>query len=900
MDVLAFYDENFPFEGIKPCYDDLKTVLNFADICDADNLDKLLNDNYKCFISFHGCYFPESGFEHIYNFLTRGNGLICLGGKPLSKPAVLVNGLWVVISSTNFYYRKLGIHHFEKVDKQQIDSIELNESYNIINGFESCIDVQDTYQLIMQAQVEASHGDDLKTENIEPINFYGLLFGITSKKLRICTPILAVEHTAKEFQGGRWIFINQCLNKHFWNNKGIDLLEQLSIWCTSSSVEICIISNYAAYHESEQPCMLLQYQSLKKSEINVNVRMTILKDGDVKSVLNIELLVLKQWEYMSIPVDFKVSPGFYEVSCDIYIEGFLERNIKIGFWGYNKNILELNDNVNIFNNKFLRNENFSYIVGISYEFGNYQNGFLNSINPYAWNCDFKLLRESGINVIEICLYKSTFLECISFEEILRALDAFILTAKSNGLHIMLCLFEPEENQSTDRMNKYISVILSKYINSDILLNVTNRKSNKVLYNYSDKNLITASSQLQDEVPYVYDNLALGCVFNVCSLSGNADNIFKEFIINKRKNHIMLVKDNGFRYIENIDGSNRWDEHKERNVIEKKFAYSYVSSAGGMFQLLHNKAVDSEFYSGCLRDDGTVKPQLRVAREFGRFINNVNILLKDREIEQVVIARISDSNEIVTKYIDKAIEQAVKVLSYDLKVNIRIVKGSNISDIDNSKSIIIPSIGFISDEVWSILNQKVINGAVLLFSGPVNYNIYGNKVDRLVKYTGNTKLIPVANEEELKIGDEFYRVTYNSDIINFANKEILEGEKYHHIHIINIGSGKIIWCPMPIELNGNIKVINEVYKVAMREAKIQRDLIWTRGNTPGIFARKISYSNGYVLVFISEIGIDREIEVADRSTGMTLSFILPSDRIRLLAFDQNNSLIDSYNTECIKV
>lgn len=889
-DILIFYDENFPFEGSRPDEKMLSEIQMFSDLAGVDDLDiKLNNGDYKCLILLHGQYFPENSWSSIIKYINLGNGFICCGGPAFSMPLKHTGNGFEVENPDTQYYKELNIHHFEKISRSKIFSYDENYKFPFAAGIKDVVRDSSVYQVIFNVKDSEIYEDAAESD----IVIDGLEFGFSADGYKICSPVVAVENSKVKLNNSRWILINQVINNLFWDNGGCGLLKRLGEWCTKGSAEFTINPAYYLYYKNEQPCILIQCQGRKLDNKYINIQVKVTKDDIAVSEYSIKFNSAKTGEYISVPLDFQVDTGFYEMSCTIYINDEMECIINSGFWGFDKEVLAVK-------NESANNAQLcEYIIGVKYYTERSINELCISSNPYRWYRDFRLLHDAGINTINLKILPSAKKNIIEnymlTEEIMRAVDSFLLCAMECELHVLFDVTVPVSNRDVGLLVKYFSQFLSRCcVKENILWNLIYAYSENEECRKNKQVILNLLDSFYGKKSYVLSSPINSRDLEIFCLNGIIGS-YEKYAFFKKFETPFAIDTGGVKYNENINGIDCFGELKQRNMLEKSLAYSLTAGAEGIICSLHDSMVNNDFYSGCIRNDGTEKPQFTLIRKYARYIRNINYLMSDRIEEQIVIVKTSN-----TEISDMALKQAIKLLSYDIKANARIIQDCDTESLENARVMFVPSQGYIDEDTWSMLYDKISDGAVLLVTGPINYLPRGRKTDRLLKFTGDTcyRLLPL--EDELMIGDTSYRVSYDEEIANFQGQEIPVKDQRSRVNVFNIGSGKVIWCPASVELNKNLKVIGDLYRFVLRDAKVQRDFLWKKGRGPGIFARKIIFKEGYIMVFISEMNVDRELEVIDRSTQMMLSFILPADRVRMLAFDNNNKLIDSYNPQHIMI
>ncbi|MNC33662.1 hypothetical protein D3C75_820660 [compost metagenome] len=113
----------------------------------------------------------------------------------------------------------------------------------------------------------------------------------------------------------------------------------------------------------------------------------------------------------------------------------------------------------------------------------------------------------------------------------------------------------------------------------------------------------------------------------------------------------------------------------------------------------------------------------------------------------------------------------------------------------------------------------------------------------------------------------------------------------------LGKGRLIWCPLPLELNERDEPIAELYRHAAERSGVSAGLEWiSGGDLPGIYGRKLDFAAGALYIFVSEYAWDADIEVKDPRTGVSYSFRLEKERSVLFAADKQGQLTSVYRAE----
>src|SRR5690625_4419910 len=122
---------------------------------------------------------------------------------------------------------------------------------------------------------------------------------------RLSSDLVLIEHDRGTFASVRWIFINQILDQHFWNEQGATLITQLAKFVKAGVTELWLKTTYANYHPGERATIQLQHQALAQSEENWSLKLTVEKNEQEVFTLedNLKVIDLMQTKSIIIPED---------------------------------------------------------------------------------------------------------------------------------------------------------------------------------------------------------------------------------------------------------------------------------------------------------------------------------------------------------------------------------------------------------------------------------------------------------------------------------------------------------------------------------------------------------------------------------------------------------------------
>jgi endo-1,4-beta-mannosidase len=184
--------------------------------------------------------------------------------------------------------------------------------------------------------------------------------------------------------------------------------------------------------------------------------------------------------YSTLPLDFRVDKGIYAIETEIATEGESVRILRNGFWGFDREFLESGESLTCGRDYFIKDGKPMPVVGMTYMQSDVHRKYIYLPNVYLWDRDFEEMKKAGINMIRTGIWTGhrtvMFNDGIASEEILRAIDAMLLTARKHDIPMVFNFFAfaPElwegvnpylDPRSVKAQKRFISSIVSRHVKS---------------------------------------------------------------------------------------------------------------------------------------------------------------------------------------------------------------------------------------------------------------------------------------------------------------------------------------------------------------------------------------------------------------------------------------------------
>jgi len=261
----------------------------------------------------------------------------------------------------------------------------------------------------------------------------------------------------------------------------------------------------------------------------------------------------------------------------------------------------------------------------------------------------------------------------------------------------------------------------------------------------------------------------------------------------------------------------------------------------------------------------------------------------------------------------ATTRMTRVLSYQMKMPFRAASEYHLAALEDqpAKLILLPSAHNFDEQAWTKLVDIVQRtGATLLATGPISIDAYWKQTPRLINELGAAELQNVQREEMLGLQGAALPVSFDKRRIAEVVKEVRTGRlgagtesasSSDAVVDIPLGKGRLIWSPLPVELNERLDTVARLYRYAIDAAGCESGLEWLQGgDIAGVYGRKLRFKNGFLYVFVSEFAWNVNVKVKDTDSKASYAFTLEKERSVLFAADAQGNLISVYRPEEVHI
>ncbi|MGH9401733.1 MAG: beta-galactosidase, partial [Terriglobia bacterium] len=339
-----------------------------------------------------------------------------------------------------------------------------------------------------------------------------------------------------------------------------------------------------------------------------------------------------------------------------------------------------------------------------------------------------------------------------------------------------------------------------------------------------------------------------------------DALLWDSVAAKRPGVPNITGETGYQPVWLPNGEWRYDEISGLGLLERKWALGFADGTSGALQWDWAR----EPYFGMLHSDGSSKLWEYQMARMGDFAKKAAPYATGLIMPDVVIVLPQSLQlSVFNPFALEAQQNCVRALYQYARSEAYVVGEYQIGLLGNPKLIILPSPWVFSQHTWEAILEKVRNGATLLITGPFDddphFHSTGRQKDAGINYQPGllaTREIPI----NLPGGTEW--LSFPGDETTYLERAYLQDGKT--FDEVQLGKGKILFVPVPLELNTNLEAIGAVYRYALSVAGVQ-PVYATPLHDPGILICPTRFPDATLYVLTSE-SAGKQVSFRDKVSG----------------------------------
>ncbi len=451
--VLIFKEEDFPFVNATPIdiqeiVEALPPVQEVRSVGVGGLKERLHADSIDLLINPYGSAFPKDAWPEIYEYLAAGGNLLNLGGAPFSVPVRRDDNGWHQEIRQTQYHRELGINQAYPVETTSVKRYDTTSTEPLLSGLIDEFSCEKVFELQVKFTSRDDHPGEFGTSGAREAVLRPLLYALDSEGRRIAAPIVAIDRVLGTFAGGRWVLAN--FQAHELMRQ--EAIGRLAAYAALGATDMQIRPSFASYKSDERASLILHVNRFEKPGAKwepLHLFLTIRKEKTTVKTESIDISDFASPYYLSIPVAQPLTPGLYTIEAKLST-GNPELTDKYadyastGFWCCDSALIKMTQPLSAGSDYFARESKPIPLLGTTYMASDVHRKFLFEPNPAAWDRDFTEMKANGINIVRTGIW--TGFRRIMMdpgapsEEVLRAFEAFMLTAAQHEMPVIFTFF----------------------------------------------------------------------------------------------------------------------------------------------------------------------------------------------------------------------------------------------------------------------------------------------------------------------------------------------------------------------------------------------------------------------------------------------------------------------------
>ncbi len=437
--VVVFSEDGFPAaDSVAPSQAELKALLPRARFATVDQFEKALADTgTRVLILPYGSAYPEQDWPQIHAFLEHGGNLIVLGGRPFTRAAYKDSSGWHLRDYSVRDSHELLIDQYQTTPGSEGLDFEKNKEVTLAipkfpwkRAFSPILHL--TGSDVYDRQGSAGTID---------ARLDVLAWG-TREGRKMSAPAIQIDHVRNRFAGGRWILLNAEVAAGFYSSEEVrQMIPAMAEAALRGSEEFIVRPTLPLYLPGEPVELEVSWESAAKPGGDLTARISVASEQNPSEET---VQVVKVPAPEPIMLRAPRAGGLYRIEAELLERGKTRAIYHSGFWVRDAAYLRTGPRLSVNKDYFELDGQPMAVVGTTYMASDVQRLFFEHPNVYVWDEDLAQIHAAGLNMIRTGWWTGWDKFCDEegrpYERTLRTLEAFLMTARKDGLPVQFNFF----------------------------------------------------------------------------------------------------------------------------------------------------------------------------------------------------------------------------------------------------------------------------------------------------------------------------------------------------------------------------------------------------------------------------------------------------------------------------
>jgi hypothetical protein len=441
--IAVLWEDGFPEADTAAARRaDLEQALPQAGFVTAAQLDHALaQEATRLLVLPYGSSFPEQGWNAIHRFLAQGGNLLVLGGRPFTRPAYLEEGKWKLRAPSPAFAKQLFINEYQSTPGSGQASVRANEDFAFLDL--PTFGWKQAFSLTIRLSDEDLYPRGGSAGSLDA-RLDALVWGVEGER-RVSAPLIEIDHLKNNFVGGRWVLLAcEPEPEFFSSDAGRDLVRSLAARALEGAEEFQVQPSWPLFLPGEPHTFHLRWRRFDKAPASAHLELLVAPEQGRPHKREVPVQAGEFPWFASAELPPSAAKGFHTVIARLYVAGALRGVYRTGFWIRDEAFLRSGPRVTVNQDFFELDGKPILVAGTTYMASDVQRQFFLRPNPYVWDRDMAEMRGAGFNMLRTgwwTAWDQVMKESgVVREEMLRALEAYLMTARRHQLPVQFTFF----------------------------------------------------------------------------------------------------------------------------------------------------------------------------------------------------------------------------------------------------------------------------------------------------------------------------------------------------------------------------------------------------------------------------------------------------------------------------
>ena len=443
-----------------------------------DLAESLSPERFDVFVTPYGSAFPKEMWPAMVRYLEAAGHWVNVGGVPCAVPVERdQDGSWRVLPRDDGYSRQLGIVLACAVPTTAVRTWSASAEVPGTAPLATDVPAGNVWEPYWRFSSVADTPAESGSAGPREAAVVPLLSGLDAQDRAVVAPYLLVSRLESRFAGGRWVFATGD------GPVPPPALRALVEAAGAPEWELAVSTSSACYREGERRFVAVSLRGFPRgpaARLGATCAVEIADArGDVQDTLDVAVTGTEAEATGTADLAYRLEPGLYRVRARLSVPGARPAELRhaTGFWVWDEELLSRGAPLSAGADGFTRSGEPFPVTGTTYMASDAHRKFLQRPNPDLWDRDFDAMQRAGVNLVRTGIWtgwKRLMPRPGQHDETaLRALDAWMLTARRHDVPVIFTLFAflPEawggENPYLDpaaveAQRAFVTLIASRY------------------------------------------------------------------------------------------------------------------------------------------------------------------------------------------------------------------------------------------------------------------------------------------------------------------------------------------------------------------------------------------------------------------------------------------------------